>query len=337
MKNKILFLTRNTVPYVKELHSITGSVVGCLLMQQLDYWFERRENGYYKFLEPVEHEKYQPGGSWTEELGFSKDEFRTGFDRIGIRYKSKTEFLTAQATGDVFQGKFYCSYTDRQTYLTWYFRNHELLDATLDQLISGDNIKLKTPQKVVSVNQESQSTVNQESQSTVNQESQSALYKETEITLQRLHTTEVTNTTACEFDSTISEPNLKPENRVCMDLIFPKSISPPEQSSLRTILSKHPCPDPQAILDELDGALAAGACKNVVALAMALTKAAAQGEFYPSLGVAVAQNRAKSVARIARAAGPPQVLEIDEAACQKGLELIEAAKIRRQSRLNLEG
>ena len=132
MKNRILHLTRNTIPYVKELHTIAGGVLGCLVMQQLDYWFENHPEGFYKFLLPSDHPAYKSGDSWTEELGMSKDEFRTAFDKIGHRYKSKSEHDKAE---DKFQGKFYCSYVDRRSNLTYYFRNHEAVDAALDELL----------------------------------------------------------------------------------------------------------------------------------------------------------------------------------------------------------
>lgn len=139
MKNRILYLTRTSIPYVKELLPIAHSIPGCLLMQQLDFFFERKQNGFYKFMESCPHALYRPGDSWVEELGISAVEFRTTFDRFGIRYKSKSEF---DATPDKFQGKFYCSYHDKRAQLTWYFRNHELLDAALDKLLMTE----KTPE-----------------------------------------------------------------------------------------------------------------------------------------------------------------------------------------------
>ena len=39
MKNKILTLFRNNIPYIKELRILSGSVTASILMQQLDYWF----------------------------------------------------------------------------------------------------------------------------------------------------------------------------------------------------------------------------------------------------------------------------------------------------------
>lgn len=132
MRNRILSLTRSTIPYVKELLPLAHSLAGCILMQQLDYWFERKSNGFYKFLEPCDNQLCQLGQSWVEELGISAVEFRTTFDRFATRYKSKSEFDRAP---DKFQGKFYCSYHDKRAQLTWYFRNHELLDKALDDLL----------------------------------------------------------------------------------------------------------------------------------------------------------------------------------------------------------
>ena len=137
MRNRILSITRNVIPYVKELYPLTGSVHGCLIMQQLDYWFTGHPEGFYKFLEPTEHASYKSGDSWVEELGMSRHEFRSGFDHFGIRYKSKSEYESVKKAGkDPFNGKFYLSYVDRKKNLTYYRRNHQLLDLALDSLIS---------------------------------------------------------------------------------------------------------------------------------------------------------------------------------------------------------
>ncbi len=151
MKNKILTLFRNNIPYIKELRMLSGSVTASILMQQLDYWFEKSPNGFYKFLEPCENSKYyKKGDSWTEELGFSKAEFKTAFEKIGVTYKSKKEFTEALKTGNLFQGKFYCCYIDRIKNITVYYRNHDFLDLELEKLIN-------------SVSKDSSFTVNQDS------------------------------------------------------------------------------------------------------------------------------------------------------------------------------
>lgn len=132
MRNRILDIAHNIIPYVKELRPITGSVTACVLMQQLDHWFAQYPDGFYKFMAPCNAKKYREGDSWSEELGMSKDEFRGAFDKIGTRYSTKTSFVAAS---DKFQDKFYCSYHDKKEGLTWYFRNHELVDKMLDELV----------------------------------------------------------------------------------------------------------------------------------------------------------------------------------------------------------
>lgn len=151
MRNKILAIVRDTIPYVKELRTTAGLVTACILWQQLDYWFAMPDHtdGFYKFLEPSSHSNYKIGDSWIEELAFSKDEFRAAFDKIGIRYQSKTAYMREP---DPFSSKFFCSYHDKIKGLTFYFRNHDLVDSTLDDIFV--------------VNRQSQSTVNRQSQST---------------------------------------------------------------------------------------------------------------------------------------------------------------------------
>jgi len=137
MRNRILAITRGSIPYVPELRPIAGSVTATILMQQLDYWFERHPDGFYKFQDASpDNPAYKSGDSWVEELEFSVAELRNAFDQIGHRHKSKTEW--AEST-DPFNGKFYCCYTDRRTRLTFYFRNHAKVDAALDTLVSNQS------------------------------------------------------------------------------------------------------------------------------------------------------------------------------------------------------
>lgn len=134
MRNRILAITRGSIPYVPELRPIAGSVTATILMQQLDYWFERYPGGFYKFQDASpDNPAYKHGDSWVEELRFSVAELRNAFDLIGHRHKSKTDWAACE---EPFQGKFYCCYTDRRTRLTYYFRNHERVDEALDTLIT---------------------------------------------------------------------------------------------------------------------------------------------------------------------------------------------------------
>jgi hypothetical protein len=136
MKNLSLSISSRSVPYIKELRRITNSFIGCVVMQQLDFRFEVYPDGFYKFMEPSKHALYRPGDSWTEELGVSGDEFRTAFDKIGVRYKSKGQY---DKQADPFQGKFYCSYHDNQRGQTFYFRNHRIADAAIASVFTVES------------------------------------------------------------------------------------------------------------------------------------------------------------------------------------------------------
>ena len=136
MNNRLLAITRNVIPYVKELRELkyVNSVAASILMQQLEYWFDKYPDGFYKFTEPCNHEAYKEGDSWCEELGFSRSEFTTAFNGLGMKYKSKTEHDAAQK--DKFQGKYYMAYTDRKKGLTYYYRNHSVVDKALNDLVT---------------------------------------------------------------------------------------------------------------------------------------------------------------------------------------------------------
>lgn len=138
MGNSTLAVLHDSIPYLKRLRLFAGSVTATILMQQLDYWFEKYPEGFFKFLQPCEHESYKEGDSWTEELGFSVDEFRTAFDKIGIRHASKGQFDKLENVfliGESEQEKFYASYHDKIKGLTFYYRNHPLVNAALALLI----------------------------------------------------------------------------------------------------------------------------------------------------------------------------------------------------------
>lgn len=342
MKNRILYLTRNTIPYVKELQPLAYSVAGCILMQQLDYWFERYPDGFYKFMEPSEHPRYKTGESWCEELAISADEFRTAFDKIGTRYKSKSQF---EQSTDKFQGKFYCSYLDRRTNLTYYFRNHPQLDKALDALILANN---ETPapagggqpggayptpkpvsqskQKSFTVNREATDTVNRESRFTVSGEPADTVKPATQapqtdfLDLQETGKVHIEDT-----EITVSELTQKPLQQPIPAgdgiadtadapgcgggyLVFPESLLDEERSAITNML--HGCSDSlrQMILDEIEGAIRGKLIqKGPVPFCRALLRAAQTGTFTPNLGVAVLGGRnaaARHAERLAQTPAP---------------------------------
>ena len=112
------------IKYNPALRSEFGSQNAVILFDRLEYWFSKKKNEFYKFIEPCQHGAYKTGDSWSEELGFSKKVFKTAFDKIGIRYISKTAFDKEE---DPFKGKLFAYYQDRQTKKTIFVRNNTLL------------------------------------------------------------------------------------------------------------------------------------------------------------------------------------------------------------------
>lgn len=135
---KVTDFFSNFIAYRPELNKIFGSFKSNLLASQLEYWFVRKPDGFYKFLSSCEHPLYRTNDDWCHELGFSKSEFRSAFDQIGKRYKSKTLFIKAiEAGDDIFDGKFYVSFIDVRKGLTYYLRNNELVNKEYADLISN--------------------------------------------------------------------------------------------------------------------------------------------------------------------------------------------------------
>lgn len=126
--------------YHPQLNTLTGSVTASLLMSQLEYWFHKTgHKPFYKFLAPCEDAHYQLGDSWVEELGFTKPEFRTAFSKIGKAYKTKTAYRESK---DPFEGKLYLSYYDRIRKLTYYVRNHKLVDQLMGKFLENEDCAL---------------------------------------------------------------------------------------------------------------------------------------------------------------------------------------------------
>jgi len=78
----ILANDKNVILYRKELNEITGSVTATILLQQIIYWGQKTGGEFYKFIAPCKHEKYKSGDSWVEELGFSRREFSTAYNKL---------------------------------------------------------------------------------------------------------------------------------------------------------------------------------------------------------------------------------------------------------------
>lgn len=128
--------------FFPSLTIFTKKVEATLIMGQMEYWFSKYKDGFYKFMEPCAHAHYRDGDSWTEELTLSRKVFNKAFECIGVRYKSKSEFDKAE---DKFQGKLYASYYDRKENKTYYVRNHFLVQDLFSKFFGSH--KKKSPPK----------------------------------------------------------------------------------------------------------------------------------------------------------------------------------------------
>lgn len=150
MKHTFKYLAK-PIPYYKELKVLTGSLASALLFTQLEYWFSTRDGDpFYKYLSkaPEGTAGYRDGDSWTEELEISSAVFRKAFGLIGVAYLSKTAYMKES---EPFKGKYYCSYFNKLTHKTHYFRNHDLVDKTFQTLA---NSLLNAKEKNISVSQQ---------------------------------------------------------------------------------------------------------------------------------------------------------------------------------------
>lgn len=147
MKNKLLAITRESIPYIPELKRKLKNTNATILMQQIEYWFHKK-NGevFYKFLAKPNKKNsfYKDGDSWCEELVFSEKEVRTAFSKLGISYNSKKSFEDVIDQGkNVFINEdgeefFYCSYHDKMKGITFYYRNDKYTDNFLDEMVKTE-------------------------------------------------------------------------------------------------------------------------------------------------------------------------------------------------------
>ncbi len=122
-----------TISYTKLYNHVSKETkcrIASELFGRLQYRFNRYPpdkypNGFYKFIQPCKHRLYRKGDSYTEELKVDRKTFAKAFDKIGIRYKSKSDYIAArEALGNgLFQGKPYASYYERPTHMMFFIQN----------------------------------------------------------------------------------------------------------------------------------------------------------------------------------------------------------------------
>jgi hypothetical protein len=177
MKNRSAAIAARPIPYHKEYRVFTRSVAGAILFERLEFWSDRYPDRFYKFFAPApDHHLYQEGDSWLEELGFSIEEFRNAFDGIGIRYKSRSLYETAEKNGKAFirddgTEALYLAYLDRHEKVPYYHRNHQFVDELLDDI----NRKIPTGRTIEksgnSISQKSTNSISEKSGKSISEKS----------------------------------------------------------------------------------------------------------------------------------------------------------------------
>jgi hypothetical protein len=116
---------KNLITYRKSLRPLAGSVTATILLQQMIFHAKNKQwEPFYKFRAPCSHEHYREGDSWTEELGFSGDEFDTALRRIATKVTKGSSKFDVLAGEDSKCLILYWTDADR---VTWYQVNVRLL------------------------------------------------------------------------------------------------------------------------------------------------------------------------------------------------------------------
>jgi len=128
-----MFRSSEIISYTKlydHINKETRCRISTELFGRLEYRFntyppDKCPNGFYKFITPCTHRLYRKGDSWTEELNVDRKTFAKAFDKIGVRYKSKSDYIAAcEALGNgLFKGKPYASYYERPTHMMFFIKN----------------------------------------------------------------------------------------------------------------------------------------------------------------------------------------------------------------------
>lgn len=127
-----------SIPYRPQFNQITGRVTASILLQQIAYWWEvQGRKPFYKFRAKCSADRYHEGDSWTEELGFSSDEFDTALRTIGTKITKGTSKSAALASREVDHMVIY--WTD-SNHLTWYQLNEEAFYPLVDRLYVRESV-----------------------------------------------------------------------------------------------------------------------------------------------------------------------------------------------------
>lgn len=118
--------------YYSSFNKITGHILASILLSKILYWCDTMKRPFYKFKEPCNHELYEKGESWTEELGFSRKQFDTALKKIGTKVTQGSSKSAIMAGNKPEHIVVYWTDSNR---LTWYSINSTLFDMFLDDIL----------------------------------------------------------------------------------------------------------------------------------------------------------------------------------------------------------
>lgn len=100
------------------------------LFARLLFWFSIKEF-FYKFKLPCQHSKCKKGDTWGEELGAGRKPLDKALGKLVTRYTTKRAYELAT---DKFKGRMFCSYTQKNEYLTYYLVNWQAVHSFLSSI-----------------------------------------------------------------------------------------------------------------------------------------------------------------------------------------------------------
>ncbi len=120
-----------------EMHIIEtlGSKSAAQLFCALEYRFQKKPLGFYKFMSPCDNPFYKKGDSLSEELKLKQKAIWRALKKICTVYASKSLYLASiEEHGElgVFQGKPFLSYFNRITRQTFYLRDYRAVKEIRD-------------------------------------------------------------------------------------------------------------------------------------------------------------------------------------------------------------
>lgn len=123
------------IPYRPEYNMITGSIEASILLQQIYYWWVKKgREKFYKFNQPCESVHYREGDSWTEELGFTYNQFKSARNCIATKITKGVSKEEARRNSIVIY------WTDSNR-VTWYEVNESLLSRLINCAYKSDMLK----------------------------------------------------------------------------------------------------------------------------------------------------------------------------------------------------